>query len=315
MSNHLTKINRRKKCLFHFTLLDFVILTNFYCWNVYDIIRRGSESRRIPTRESALPQTPLGSNQSYIEEDDRTFGGKSQKTFQTLDKLYTQENRSYQSDTIAVDNSVISEQLKIATGRIEDKRSLFDDHDEITSQHSFFTKLSDVDPDENYRETDPSGPRSISQSSVLSDFDIGETPKAGLNRKVPLRQRSTSINSSENSDCSISSSEYSFSPSVAASSLSLQKSPTSHPKSRATVYRVITVPPGKLGVVIDTTTQGPTVYEVKSGSPLENKIQPGERIIAIDDVDTSKMSASAVTKVMTRNMEMQRKITVASRLN
>ena len=102
---------------------------------------------------------------------------------------------------------------------------------------------------------------------------------------------------------------------MAASSLSLQKSPTSHPKSRATVYRVITVPPGKLGVVIDTTTQGPTVYEVKSGSPLENKIQPGERIIAIDDVDTSKMSASAVTKVMTRNMEMQRKITVASRLN
>ncbi len=43
--------------------------------------------------------------------------------------------------------------------------------------------------------------------------------------------------------------------------------------------REINAPPGKLGVVIDTTRNGPVVHQVKVESPLENLIHQGAKII------------------------------------
>lgn len=80
------------------------------------------------------------------------------------------------------------------------------------------------------------------------------------------------------------------------------------------MIRECIAPPGKLGVVIDTTRDGPIVHIVKEGSPLENQVFPGDRIIAIDGVDTTSMSASNVTKVMARKIDQVRKIKVASKI-
>jgi len=77
--------------------------------------------------------------------------------------------------------------------------------------------------------------------------------------------------------------------------------------------RVCTAPPGKLGVVIDTTKMGPVVYQVKDGSPLEGVIFPGDRIIQVDDIDTGGMTASNITKIMARKADMERKIKVLSK--
>jgi hypothetical protein len=82
----------------------------------------------------------------------------------------------------------------------------------------------------------------------------------------------------------------------------------------SSVIRECIAPPGKLGVVIDTTRDGPNVQLVKEGSPLENQIFPGDRIISVDSVDTTSMSASNVTKIMASKMDATRKITVSSKI-
>merc|ERR1712038_579355 len=77
--------------------------------------------------------------------------------------------------------------------------------------------------------------------------------------------------------------------------------------------RECTAPPGKLGVVIDTTRNGPVVHQVKSGSPLENIVFAGDRIIEIDGIDTRGMTASHVTKIMARRVGEPRQMKLKSK--
>ena len=76
------------------------------------------------------------------------------------------------------------------------------------------------------------------------------------------------------------------------------------------VTRKVSAPPGKLGIVIDTTVEGPVVHNVNNGSRLTGKIYSGDIIIAIDDVDTRAMSASAITALMVKTANQQRTLTV-----
>ena len=85
------------------------------------------------------------------------------------------------------------------------------------------------------------------------------------------------------------------------------------PMGESQYERVFIAPPGKLGVVIDTTKYGPVVYQVKDGSPLQGVVFPGDRIIGIDDTDTRTMSASGITKIMATKADSERRITVSSK--
>lgn len=78
------------------------------------------------------------------------------------------------------------------------------------------------------------------------------------------------------------------------------------------VSRTVIAPPGKLGIVIDTTLEGPVVHKINAQSPLEGILFPGDIIVAIDDVDTRAMSASAITALMVRTANLRRKLTVLS---
>jgi len=78
------------------------------------------------------------------------------------------------------------------------------------------------------------------------------------------------------------------------------------------VKREVYAPPGKLGVVIDSTSKGPVVHDVKVGSPLEGIVFPGDRIIAIDGEDTRTLPAVMVTKIMAAKKDQQRRMTVLS---
>jgi S1-C subfamily serine protease len=80
----------------------------------------------------------------------------------------------------------------------------------------------------------------------------------------------------------------------------------------STILREITAPPGKLGLVLNTTDRGPVVQEVASGSPLEGMVWPGDIIISIDDIKTKNMSADQVTQYMTDNLFKKRRLTVLS---
>jgi len=73
-------------------------------------------------------------------------------------------------------------------------------------------------------------------------------------------------------------------------------------------------PAGKLGVVLDTINNGSfssvvVVYRIKPGSPLDGVLKIMDRIVAIDDIDTSNMSATEVNKVMVSKIRKTRKIT------
>jgi hypothetical protein len=80
--------------------------------------------------------------------------------------------------------------------------------------------------------------------------------------------------------------------------------------SNKLLTRKILAPAGKLGVVIDTTIEGPVVHGVNQGSQLSGKIFPGDIIIAIDEVDTRAMSASEITAVMIKTANQFRTLTV-----
>jgi len=76
------------------------------------------------------------------------------------------------------------------------------------------------------------------------------------------------------------------------------------------VQRECYAPPGKLGVIIDTTSNGPIVHEVKPGSALEGVLFSGDRIIAVDDIDTRSKTAAEVTNIMASKVNVARKISV-----
>merc|ERR1712232_201600 len=98
---------------------------------------------------------------------------------------------------------------------------------------------------------------------------------------------------------------------LATSNIGTSTESKGHPDD-GKIRREHIAPAGKLGVVIDTTKYGPVVHDVKSGSPLEGVLFRGDRIIMIDDEDTRTLTASAVTKIMARKMNVQRTITVLS---
>jgi len=68
-------------------------------------------------------------------------------------------------------------------------------------------------------------------------------------------------------------------------------------------------PAGKLSVAIDVVEGKPVVHKVKEGSPLEGFLKKGDILKAIDEVDTTHMSAADITALMVRRMNQRRKIT------
>jgi C-terminal processing protease CtpA/Prc len=60
-------------------------------------------------------------------------------------------------------------------------------------------------------------------------------------------------------------------------------------------------PPGKLGVVIDTPNDGaPVVHAIKDSSVIADKLQVGDKLIAVDDENVEEMTAIKVSKLISR---------------
>jgi hypothetical protein len=74
----------------------------------------------------------------------------------------------------------------------------------------------------------------------------------------------------------------------------------------------IYAPAGKLGVVIDTPDDGaPVIHAVKDTSPIFNKVQVGDKLVAVDDEDVRSMTAIKVSKLISRKSNnASRKLTI-----
>ena len=68
----------------------------------------------------------------------------------------------------------------------------------------------------------------------------------------------------------------------------------------ASTLKTVYAPAGKLGIVVDSSANGPTIHSVRDSSPLTNSVFVGDKLISIDEVNCQSMSAGAVTKLMAR---------------
>jgi hypothetical protein len=71
------------------------------------------------------------------------------------------------------------------------------------------------------------------------------------------------------------------------------------------ICKVISIPPGKMGIAVDSTLKdGPIVVKVSENSPLFGSLLVGDRIIAMNSVNTRSMSSAALTSLMLNTLEM-----------
>jgi hypothetical protein len=79
---------------------------------------------------------------------------------------------------------------------------------------------------------------------------------------------------------------------------------------RAGLYDVF-APAGPIGIVVDTTKEGPAVHSLKHTSPMLGLINPGDLIVGLDDQDTRGMTAATLTRLMAKkSSQKERKITL-----
>jgi hypothetical protein len=80
-------------------------------------------------------------------------------------------------------------------------------------------------------------------------------------------------------------------------------------KKGQSTLKTVFAPAGKLSVVVDSSTNGPCVHSIRDSSPLLGLVSVGDKIVSIDSIDTTMMSAGAVTKLMARKAnQAERKI-------
>ena len=74
----------------------------------------------------------------------------------------------------------------------------------------------------------------------------------------------------------------------------------------------VKAPPGKLGIILanKNDAKGTVVSGVRTTSVLADKISPGDRIIAIDGEDVSRMTVTEITAIMDRKSDYARMLTV-----
>ena len=74
----------------------------------------------------------------------------------------------------------------------------------------------------------------------------------------------------------------------------------------------VVAPPGKLGIILanKADSKGTVVSGVRTSSVLVDRISPGDRIVAIDGEDVSRMTVSEITTIMSRKAEYERRLTV-----
>jgi len=90
----------------------------------------------------------------------------------------------------------------------------------------------------------------------------------------------------------------------------LSKTSTQRGSSRKDKLFDVYAPPGPLGIIIDTTPEGPMIHSLKPTSQLSGLVSPGDLIVGLDGVDTRNMTVATFTRLMAKRSQGERKITL-----
>lgn len=69
-----------------------------------------------------------------------------------------------------------------------------------------------------------------------------------------------------------------------------------------------TVPPGPLGIIVDSTPVGPIIHSIKPSSQLLSILSPGDLIVGLDGINTRGLSAPTLTRLMAKKIQQPERI-------
>lgn len=160
------------------------------------------------------------------------------------------------------------------------------------------------------------------QQSVIRNGNL-EVPKSKPVNNVTTTQKSRMDPSTSPSSSAVSSSINAFLNMVGGT---LGAAPLASPAQkrdqkfhdvlqREGLYDVF-APSGALGIVVDTTKDGPAVHSLKQTSPMLGLVNPGDLIVGLDSQDTRSMTAATLTRLMaSKSNQKERKITLLASEN
>lgn len=89
-----------------------------------------------------------------------------------------------------------------------------------------------------------------------------------------------------------------------------EASPSMTPRPSYSHVRQVQAPPGPLNIVLETHHSGPMIHQVGRASPVKGKLLVSDRILAIDGIPTTNLSADAMTALMEAKLHQPRVFTV-----
>jgi hypothetical protein len=78
------------------------------------------------------------------------------------------------------------------------------------------------------------------------------------------------------------------------------------------IRKVVEVPPGRLGVIIDATVDGPVIHEISPSSPFYGQVQEGDRLLTLDDISCTSLNQEAFAALMEAKMDQPRRFLFAN---
>jgi C-terminal processing protease CtpA/Prc len=79
------------------------------------------------------------------------------------------------------------------------------------------------------------------------------------------------------------------------------------PEERIEIF----APAGKLGIVIDTPNGGvPMVHAIKESSVLIDRVKVGDKLVMVDGIDTTTMSAIKVSRLISTRSDNPRRVLI-----
>ena len=156
-------------------------------------------------------------------------------------------------------------------------------------------------------------------SASAPDEEIVVVPLAGASDPAaPLRDASGTV--TDSTSVVVDSKSIGVASASSAAAVSGDKTPKSVAGSpqrsissalKATMEEFdVEAPPGKMGIVIDTTLEGPMIHTVKPGGPMDGKMFPGDIIVKINGEETKAMNSTAINAIMVKTSGSSRFLTV-----
>ena len=150
--------------------------------------------------------------------------------------------------------------------------------------------------------------RSVANDLIRLEMQLAMVNKKGASNPVKeeLQRKGVSISSNGSTGGSSAGGRSRSSSSRSQSNSTSRKIASRRPKT------TVDAPPGKLGIILANRNdgKGTVVSGVRNTSVLFDQITPGDRIVAIDGEDVSRMSVTEITSIMARKADYDRRLTV-----